>query len=231
MTSDSIPPRAVVFDLDDTLYRIRRFTVAGYAATSGAIAERAGRPRREIFCRLQWLYRRGRAARAYQELCEELGLPGDLAEEWLGRHRAHKRRLRLPRTSGVVLETMRAAGWRVGILTNGLPEIQRAKIEALGLASRVDSVVFADELVPGGKPAPAVFGRILDDLAVPPHRAVMVGDNPECDVTGGRRAGMRTIRLRRPAFPVHAGAEEADEVVGDLADVPASAARLLGDTR
>jgi putative hydrolase of the HAD superfamily len=224
-----MPPRAIVFDLDDTLYRIRRFTVAGYAATSGPIAERAGRPRHEIFCRLQRMYRQGRAGRAYQQLCEELGLPDELAGEWLARHRAHRRRLRLPPTSGRVLQEMRGGGWRIGILTNGLPEIQRAKVEALDLASRVDALVYADELVPGGKPAPAVFRRMLDDLSVAPRQAVMVGDNPACDVAGGRSAGMRTIRLRRPAFPVHAGEDEADEVVGDLAEVPAVAARLLGE--
>lgn len=221
--------RAIVFDLDDTLYRIRRFTVAGYAATSTAIAERTGRPRQEVFCRLQAMYRRGRAATAYQELCAEFGLPGDVAGEWLARHRAHRRRLRLPGTSAGALEALRKDGWRIGLLTNGLPEIQRAKVEALDLGERVDAVVYADELVPGGKPALAVFVRILDALAVPADRSVMVGDHPENDVAGARRAGMRTIRVRRPVFADVSGREEADAVVDNLSPVPGIARRLVGD--
>ena len=219
--------RAIVFDLDDTLYRIRRFTVAGYAATSAAIAERSGRSRRDVFCRLQSMYRKGGAATAYQDLCAEFGLPPALAGEWLARHRAHRRWLRLPRTSARALDELRDEGWRIGILTNGLPEIQRAKVEALGLAPRVDAIVYADELVPGGKPAPAVFAHVLGALAGSAHLAVMVGDHPENDVAGGRKAGMRTIRVRRAAFADPGEGEEADAVVEDLAAVPVIARRLL----
>lgn len=220
-------PRAIVFDLDETLYRIRRFTVSGYAATSAHISAQSGRSRREIFCRLQGLYRRGRAARAYQELCEELGYPVAVADEWLSRHRAHRRRLRLTRTSAAVLRLLRERGWRIGVLTNGLPSIQRAKIEALDLASRIDAVVFADEHAEGGKPAPVAFDQVLTTLGVAPHRAVMVGDNPVCDVYGGRQAGLRTIRIVHPSSPTNDW-EEADVVVTDLAEVPAAAERLLG---
>lgn len=223
-----MPQRAIVFDLDDTLYRIRRFTVAGYAATSVFIAELSGRSRRDIFCRLQWLYRRGQAAQAYRLLAAELGLPAELALEWLVRHRAHRRRLRLPPATGRTLHRLRADGWRIGVLTNGLPEIQRAKVEALSLGPLLDAVVFADELAPGGKPAPETFEAVLHDLGVPAAHAVMVGDHPECDVAGGRRAGMRTIRVRRPAFAVVAEEDEADAVVTDVEEVPAIAARLLG---
>lgn len=223
----STSARAIVFDLDDTLYRIRRFTVAGYAATSAVIAERSGRSRRDVFCRLQGMYRRGGAATAYQDLCAEFGLPPALAGEWLARHRAHRRQLRLPRTSGRALHALRAEGWRIGILTNGLPEIQRAKVEALQLSPRVDAIVYADELAPGGKPAPEVFAQVLLELMVTAPRAVMVGDHPENDVAGGRRVGMRTIRVKRAAFADLGEAEEADAVVEDLEAVPGIAARLL----
>lgn len=223
-----MPTRAIVFDLDDTLYRIRRFTIAGYAATSAVIAAASGRSRRDVFCRLQGLYRQGRATFAYQELCAELGLPAPLAAEWLARHRAHRRRLRLPRTSAIALDQLRRARWRIGLLTNGLPQIQQAKVRSLDLESRMDVIVCADEFVPGGKPAPEVFTRTLDALGVPPDRAVMVGDHPENDIAGARRLGMRTIRVLRPAFPTVAAAEDADALVEDLAPVPAIAGRLLG---
>ena len=222
--------RAVVFDLDDTLYRIRRFTIAGYAATSAVIAERTGRSRREVFCWLQPTYRRGRAATAYQDLCAACGLPPETAAEWLARHRAHRRRLRLPRTSASALAQLRRHGWRIGILTIGLPAIQRAKIDALDLAPRVDAVVYADELVEGGKPHAAVFARVLADLGVPPEAAVMVGDHPVNDVAGGRQAGMRTGRIEGPGFPAPPPDEEADAVVADVGKVPAIAACLLGGT-
>lgn len=219
-------PRAVVFDLDDTLYRIRRFTIAGYAATSELIARQVGRARAEVFCRLQRMYRSGRAAQAYQELATEHGLGPEVAAQWLEAHRAHRRRLRLPATSRRVLDAMRRTQWRVGLLTNGIPAIQHAKIDALDLDGRVAAIVVADEHVPGGKPAPEVFHLVLDRLATPASRAVMVGDDPLTDIAGGRAAGLRTIRIVRPNRQVAAG-EDADAVVGDLGDVPTVAERLL----
>jgi putative hydrolase of the HAD superfamily len=54
--------------------------------------------------------------------------------------RAHEPALSLGSVAAAVLAQMRADGWRVGILTNGLPATQRAKVEALGLDARVDAV-------------------------------------------------------------------------------------------
>jgi putative hydrolase of the HAD superfamily len=173
------------------------------------------------------MYRDGQGGTAYQAICAELGLPPEEATALLRHHRAHLPRLRLTRSAAEALRQMKGT-WRVGILTNGMPELQRIKVAALGLDARVDAVVYADEWVAGGKPALDVFARICDDLGVPSARCVMVGDDGVADVQGGRAAGMRTIWLQRPnrSSPPQG---TADATVQSLAEVPAIAARLIGD--
>ena len=47
------------------------------------------------------------------------------------------------------------------------------------------------------KPDQWIFQRACDALSVPASEAVMVGDTPQTDVQGARRAGLRTVRLNR----------------------------------
>lgn len=101
--------------------------------------------------------------------------------------------VRCPERALAGLDALRATGWRVGIATNGTTDIQNAKLQATGLIGRVDGVCVS-ESVGARKPAPAVFeaaavacGSLLS------QGGWMVGDNPETDIDGGRRAGLRTI--------------------------------------
>lgn len=91
------------------------------------------------------------------------------------------------------LVALRAAGWRLGIVTNGMSDNQVGKIRALGLDQLVDGWVVSDE-VGVRKPGPAIWhvlaGRIGCDLS-----GWMIGDSLEHDVAGGRAAGLRTAWL------------------------------------
>jgi putative hydrolase of the HAD superfamily len=126
------------------------------------------------------------------------------------------------------LHRLRAAGWRLGILTNGLPSVQFRKVAALGLAPLVDEVVYAEEHAPGGKPAAAAFRAVLRALDLAPEHAVFVGDDPVNDVRGAKAAGFRTIRLACGRLPAAAcPLDDADMVIHSVAELPAAAAALL----
>ena len=85
----------------------------------------------------------------------------------------------------------------VACVTDGDPEIQRAKLRAVGLERAFDAVVVSDELGrEHRKPHPAPFLRALALLGAEPSQAVHVGDRPEKDVAGPAAAGMSAIRVR-----------------------------------
>jgi putative hydrolase of the HAD superfamily len=219
--------RALVFDLDDTLYAERRYALSGFRAVANHVASSFGADRCAVFQALWRSLRGGRRASAFQSVTAEFALPAAAVEAMRDAYRAHAPELRLPESSRAVLAKARQS-WRVGILTNGLPEIQRRKVKALGVEDLVDVVVYAQETC-GGKPEAAAFRAVCAALDVPEWRAVMTGDDPWCDIDGGRRAGLRVIRIRR-GIHRHVTAGEtgpADVTVERLADVPGEAGRLI----
>lgn len=209
--------RAVLFDLDDTLYPLDRFVLSGFAAVAAHLRReyRVGRRRA-----LASLVRAFAGARGQELQCTlaEFGLPATMVPVLVGVIRAHRPRLRLPRPSARVLAALRPR-WRLGIVTNGLPDIQARKVAALGLDRLVDTVVYAhDGGRPAAKPDPAPFLEAADRLRVPAVRAVFVGDDPACDVFGAAGVGMRTIHLG--GGRARASAAQADAIVGSLTEVP-----------
>jgi len=92
-----------------------------------------------------------------------------------------------------VLEATREAG-SVGLLTNGPEHRQAEKVEAVGLAERLDTVVYAGDL-PRRKPHAAPFERALAALDCPADRALYVGDSLAYDVAGAHNAGLAAAWL------------------------------------
>lgn len=83
-------------------------------------------------------------------------------------------------------------GFRVGLLTNGVPDIQRLKLSQTGLEGTVDAVVVSGE-IGVGKPDPAIFRHMLDALGASAGETVMIGDSWERDVLGAAGAVIRPI--------------------------------------
>jgi putative hydrolase of the HAD superfamily len=227
-------PRAIVFDLDDTLYPLRSFVRSGFAAVADCVSLELGVPAARV---LRALCRASRVAkgRELQHVCARLALPTAEAARFVDLIRRHTPRLRLPRETARVLARLRP-GWRIGVLTNGLPPVQRRKVEALGLCDRVDAVVFATECGDGtGKPDRAAFQTMLARLGASPERSVFVGDDVEADVFGARRIGMRTIHVvGRGRSLQRATGRGPDVRVDRLSAVPRAAEQLVrgvGDVR
>ena len=82
----------------------------------------------------------------------------------------------------------------VAIVTNGLPDLQRRKLQLLGLGDLVDAVVISGDRGLG-KPHPGPFEAALSRLGIPASRALMVGDSFENDVLGAEAAGLRAVWL------------------------------------
>lgn len=90
------------------------------------------------------------------------------------------------------------------IVSNGSSAVQRAKVEAAGLAPRVDGILISGELRTS-KPQACMFQRALALANVPPECALMVGDHPVADIGGAKAAGIPACMLRTRWFRVPAG--------------------------
>jgi len=109
---------------------------------------------------------------------------------------------------------------RLGLLTNGDPLAQRAKLATSGLEHFFDAVVVSGEHGIG-KPDPRVFQIALDALQCPASEAAMVGNSLARDILGAHNA-----HLARAIWLQISGAEEFADTVPDatitrLSELPA----------
>ena len=220
--------RAVLFDLDETLYRERRFALSGFAAVARMLEARTGVPSQHTFRQLVLAMRRGRRASAFQALCADQRWPESWIPKFVEIVRTHTPKLTLPTRSRAVLREMRGS-WRIAVVTNGLPSVQRRKVKALGLERLVDQVIYAEEHGLGiGKPEPSSFLAAARLLDVEPRRCVFVGDDLVKDIGGAARLGMSTILVMRGDDSRRAGIDPGARV-RRLADVPRIARILAGE--
>ena len=216
----------LILDLDDTLYSREHFVLSGFAAAARHVAQHNDVSVEDAFTTLVDAYEGQQRGREFQVLCRQYRLPAALVPQLVGIFRDHRPSLSLRPAVVETIHSLRASGWRIAILTNGLPRVQAAKVEALDLARLVDRVLYAEHYAPAGKPAPAAFQAALTQLHLPAASCICVGDDVMCDVRGGRGAGMRTVRVvKRGVNPP--AAEEADAVIDRFEDLPAALAALV----
>jgi len=73
-----------------------------------------------------------------------------------------------------------------------------------------------------GKPERSFFEMALRDLELPAGRVAMVGDDPEADVAGAKRAGFLGVQVRTGKYGAAGEAAEADLVLDSFADLLAA---------
>jgi putative hydrolase of the HAD superfamily len=190
--------RAVVFDLDDTLYPERAYVRGGFEAVARWASETMGEEPQAVMDELWAMF--------------ESGVRGDTFDHWLrGRGRApetdraamidayRRHRPRLAAYPDVIpaLEGLRGKV-RLGLITEGSREVQDAKLDALGLRSWFNKVVvLGEEQRADWKPSPRPFQQWLEGSSIEPAAAIYLGDNPAKDFLGARHAGWTSVRVRR----------------------------------
>ena len=192
--------RAVLFDWAGTLVRFEwdnELLVAGHRAGLAAVgrgdeaATFTERFRTEIYPRLTPNDDYAAMLRA------ELGLDAAEADAFVvAEYDAWRPATSLAASAHALLESLRAKGLKLGVVTNHWPEpawIVRQEIERFGVAERVDTIVLAGE-VGARKPDPAIFRRALQDLEVDPFDAMFVGDRLDHDIRGAGELGLVTVQ-------------------------------------
>lgn len=115
-----------------------------------------------------------------------------------------------------VLDSLQGA-FKLGLVTNGSPDLQREKVAASGLERYFDVVIVSGE-VGAGKPDARPFLLALEELGVSPAQAVMVGDSLERDVIGAQRVELRAVWLNRTGLT--AANTRPDVEISELLQLP-----------
>ncbi len=200
--------RAIVFDMDGTLYESEALDRQYAEAVDAYIAERRGLSRaqaREVF------------GAKWAALSEQLGHPptstgtmvalGFGLAEWIAWRDARLRpedvldrddRLRL------FLQELRAR-YVLAIVTNNSVEMARRTLGAIGIDDLFDHVLTIQDM---GliKPDPEIYRRAAEVIGVPPEQCLSVGDRPHIDLEPAAAAGMQTAAVQGPGDVLRLGA-------------------------
>jgi len=187
---------AVVFDLDGTLLDRRRSFerfVRGQWERHFHVFQPVGQP--QYVQTVIELDRDGYAPRKelFAGMLVRFGLPSELGDTLLRDYRAgFPGACLLFPDAAQTLSSLRAGGFKLGLITNGSVGMQSGKLKCLALEPAFDIVLIFDaEGV--SKPDPEILRRALERLDTMADRAVFVGDHPEVDVSGARGAGMKSV--------------------------------------
>ena len=121
-----------------------------------------------------------------------------------------------------LLRFLAGRGVRNFIVSFGEPEIQRAKVKALGLENEpaVEEIYYADRgnvLTKEG-----AFRKIQQKTKFSADEILIVGDRPMREIRAGKALGMHTVRLRHGEFKNQeplGTEEEPDYVIKNIAEV------------
>lgn len=190
---------AVVFDMDDTLYSEKDYVKSGYKK----IAEHFPQVP-DMQERLWAVFLRG--GKAVDEVFAECGL-SEFSHEALEIYRNQTPEISLYDGVREMLGRI-GAGKKTGIITDGRPEGQRAKIKALGLSA--DEIIITDEL--GGpefrKPNELSFRLMQERLGVAFEKMAYVGDNIKKDFIAPEKLGIRCIYFENSDGLYYAGGKK-----------------------
>jgi len=113
-------------------------------------------------------------------------------------HRRHDELIRGYEGVGEVLDGLRAAGRRLGIVTSKSRDTTTMAFDAVGLREHFHVVVTASDTAEH-KPSPIPLLLCLERLGATPDGSLYVGDSP-VDIEAGRAAGMATAAVAWGVF-------------------------------
>jgi len=205
-------PKAILFDLDDTLIVYDGVSAPAWDACCEEFmnSHAFSFTKEDLLLRLEevreWFWSDpGRHKRGREHLLEtrreivgmalgDLGVTDTvLVRELADRYSAYRDELIsvFPSTYSV-LDALRSSGVRLGLITNGSSAGQREKLARFHLADYFE-IILIDQELGFGKPDPRVYLHALDLLGLSPGEVWMVGDNLIWDIQAPQSVGIHSI--------------------------------------
>ena len=240
-------PKAVLFDLFDTLVLFDRSRLPEVQVNGRTIRSTAGHLHRAFqpfapgleltgfVDALFWSWQEAErirdethrevpAAERFGMMFGRLGvdggtLPREALEVLLATHaRELSQAIVFPEHHRALLRELKR-GHRLALVSNfDYTPTARHVLEREGVAELFDAIIISDE-VGWRKPKAVIFELALTRLGVGAQQALMVGDRADVDVAGAQGVGIRAAWINRDAGPLPEGLQPPEYEIRDLAEL------------
>jgi putative hydrolase of the HAD superfamily len=234
-----IKPKAILFDLDDTILNDDAVSEESWRGTCENLENRV-KPitSKELFSAINsertifWNNPINLQGGAWRNLFQarltivkialiKLGIEDDeLAQEIVITYNDLKAKsIRLVPNGERTLNELKARGIKLGLLTNGEAESQRAKVERLSLTAYFPVCLIEGE-IGFGKPDSRIFQLALNSMHAQAAETWMLGDRLEFDIIGAQNMGMTGIwcDYQRKGLPLDS-AIIPDATINDISEL------------
>jgi putative hydrolase of the HAD superfamily len=200
--------KGIVFDLDDTLYLQKDYKISGFHAVAHWLEDNRYSTWQDSIASLHTILDLYGPSYPYMfnRLLEGLSLPEVLVSQLVHIFTHHQPTITLFPEVREMLIHLRSQ-FKLGILTDGQLRVQQSKVNALGLESIVDTILYSDTLGLS-KPAQQLFAWFEAEFKLSGQEMAYVADNPIKDFFGANQRGWQTIRVLTGEFTNTIAAEK-----------------------
>lgn len=191
--------KAIIFDMDETLYSERDFVESGFKTAAKYLKERFGIDEDKLVSQMFEILSTYGRGKVFDILLKNLGIYSkDTVLILVYLYRSHKPNIKLYDDSISALEQLKKHEFKLGLITDGIASVQRNKITALDLEHYFDVIICTEELGKTfSKPSGVPFKVMLELLQSAAANAIYIGDDVNKDFIGPNSLGIFTVQIKR----------------------------------
>ncbi|HWJ78053.1 MAG TPA: HAD family hydrolase [Niallia sp.] len=202
--------KAVVFDMDDTLYSERDYVRSGMHELEKWVIENYN-----IFGFYKIamnFFENGEKKYIFNKTLDLLNIPYNerLIQSMVSIYRSHRPSIQLLNDSKWVLDHLDKKV-KIGLISDGYYDAQINKAHSLGIKEKFHSIILTDQFGRDyWKPSHKPYEQTSLNLQVSHHECVYIGDNVSKDFVTAKKLGWKTIHIERQ-FGIYANITEKKE--------------------
>jgi putative hydrolase of the HAD superfamily len=217
--------KALLFDLDDTLYDEKQFVKSGFIKVAEFIEDKFETDKDFFYKILIDIFNGGSRGNIFNIALEKANVAYEenIIRTMVKIYREHNPKIKLAENVKSLLIKLKGI-YSLGIITDGYYKVQKKKVQTLRLEELFDSIIYTDKYGREyWKPNVFSYKLALERFQIVPGETVYIGDNPYKDFIGAKKIGITTVRVinqNREYSNVRLNKEyEADYEIGELQEI------------
>lgn len=188
---------AIVFDMDDTLYKEREYVISGFKTVDNWVKEKYRKT--GFYDTAIQIFNSGEKKLVFNRTLEKLNIRYDeqIIRHMIEEYRFHEPEIHLLEEAEWVINHLIDAV-KIGLISDGFLITQKKKVDALKLKEKFHSIILTDLFGrEHWKPSHVPYEQVTRELRVSPPQCVYIGDNENKDFITAKKLGWTTVHIDR----------------------------------